>query len=92
MFFGTPLTEAVGIAKVVNLAGSAAALFVFVSCGKVDWVVGVSMGAAAALGGWISATVSLRASPEFIRRLFAMVIAAIGIQVGYDRLGNGCRG
>jgi uncharacterized protein len=92
VFFGAPLTEAVGIAKVVNLTGSAAAALVFVSFGKIDWVVGVSMGAGAALGGWIGATVTLRAKPEFIRRLFATVVAAIGIKVGYDRLNHGYRG
>jgi uncharacterized membrane protein YfcA len=92
VFFGSPLSEAVGIAKVVNLTGSAAAVLVFVWCKKVDWVVGGSMGASAAVGGWIGATVSLRAKPEFIRRLFATVIAAIGIKFGYDRLNPGHRG
>jgi uncharacterized protein len=92
VFFGTPLTEAVGIAKVVNLAGSAAAALVFVSCRKVDWMIGAPMGAAAVLGGWIGATVSLRAKPELIRRLFATVITAIGIKVAYDRQNHGHRG
>jgi hypothetical protein len=92
VFFGTPLTEAVGIAKVVNLAGSSAAALVFVSLGKIDWAVGVLMGAAAVVGGWIGATISLRAKPEFIRRLFAAVIAAISIKVGYHRLNHGYRG
>jgi uncharacterized membrane protein YfcA len=32
------------------------------------------------------------AKPEFIRRLFGTVVAAIGIKVGYDRLNHGYRG
>jgi uncharacterized membrane protein YfcA len=88
-FFGVPLGEGVGIAKVVNLAGSLAATVVFASWGKIDWAVGVAMGLAAAAGGWIGATITMRARPASIRKLFGVVIAAIGIKVGYDQFGHG---
>ena len=83
-FFGRTLPEAIAASKIINFLGSAAASIVFVSRGLVRWDVAVCMGIAAATGGWLGAKVALRLRPEQIRRLFAVVLAAVGAKVGYD--------
>jgi len=83
-FFGCTLPEAIAASKVINFVGSAAASVVFITRGLVRWDLAVCMGIAAALGGWIGAKLALRSRPEQIRRLFALLLGAIGAKVGYD--------
>ncbi len=83
-FFGRTLPEAVAASKVINFVGSAAASIVFVARGLVSWDLAVCMGIAAALGGWLGAKLVLLLRPEQIRRLFALVLGAIAVKVGYD--------
>jgi len=83
-FFGCTLPEAIAASKAINFLGSAAASIVFVAHGLVRWDLAVCMGIAAALGGWIGAKLALRSQPAQIRRLFALLLAAIGAKVGYD--------
>ncbi len=88
-FFGEPLGDAIGEAKVVNFVGSLAASLVFVTRGQVHWQLIPWMGAGAALGGSCGAWLALRARPQQLRRLFALVLAGIGAKVGYASLGTG---
>jgi uncharacterized membrane protein YfcA len=85
-FFGRTLSDGIAASKLVNLVSSAAAGAVFASRHLVRWDVVTWMGLAAIFGGWCGARIALRSAPEQLRRLFAFVLAAIGLKVGYDSL------
>ena len=85
-FFGRTLSDGIAASKLVNLVGSLAASAVFATHHLIRWDLVPWMGLAAALGGWCGARVALRSAPERLRRLFVLVITAIGIKVGYDSL------
>jgi uncharacterized membrane protein YfcA len=85
-FFGHTLSDGIAASKLVNLVSSVAAGAVFASRHLVRWDLVTWMGLAAVLGGWCGARIALRSAPEQLRRLFALVLAAIGVKVGYDSL------
>src|SRR5262249_51523731 len=84
--FGTTLVESVGLTKIVNFAGSAAATGIFVARGRIDWPVGLAMSATALVGGWLGAAIAMRISPEWVRRIFVLAVAALGVKLLVDVL------
>ena len=88
-FFGCNLSQSVAISKVVNLVGSLAASAVFATQHVIRWDLVPLLAVSAALGGWLGARLVLRARPEQIRRLFALVLAGIATKTGYDTWRSG---
>lgn len=82
--FGLPMLRAVAVAKLVNLAGSAAAASVFIADSQVDWGVAAVMGVAGVLGGWVGAHLALRWGAEPVRRLMLVVVTGLGVRLVYD--------
>jgi len=86
MLFGTTLVEAVGLTKMVNFVGSAAATLWFLVQGRIDWPVGLAMSAGGLVGGWLGAHFAIRAGVEWVRRVFVAMVAALGVKLLFDVL------
>ena len=82
--FGTTLVEAVGLTKIVNCVGSVAACVVFVARGTIDWPIAAAMSASALAGGWLGAHVAIRSGTVWVRRIFVLMVAGLGVKLLYD--------
>jgi len=71
-------------AKIVNVATNAGALAFFVPQGHVLWALGLAMGAANMLGGWLGSRTAVARGNRFIRVAFLVVVAALVVTVGHD--------
>lgn len=71
-------------AKIVNVATNAGALLFFVPQGHVLWALGVGMGAANMLGGYLGSRTAVARGNRFIRVAFLAVVAVLIVKVGWD--------
>lgn len=83
---GFAFLQGTALAKIGNLATNLAALVVFVAGGAVVWKVGLPMGAANALGGYLGARTAVARGHGFIRVVFIVVVSAFIVKIGYDVL------
>lgn len=83
---GYAFLEGTALAKLGNLATNIAALVVFVAGGAVVWTIGIPMGAANALGGYLGARTAVARGHGFIRAVFIVVVSAFIVKIGYDVL------
>lgn len=83
---GFAFLQGTALAKLGNLATNIAALVVFVASGSVVWHVGLPMGAANALGGYLGARTAVARGHGFIRGVFIVVVGAFILKIGYDVL------
>jgi len=81
---GYGFLEASAKAKIANLATNLAAILVFGLHGSVLWALGLSMGAANLLGGFLGAHTAIRGGNAFVRRVFLLVLAGLILKLGYD--------
>lgn len=84
---GYNFLEASAKARMANWATNLAALCVFVPIGAVVWHVGLLMGAANLLGGWLGARTAVRRGSRFVRIFFLLVVAAFVVRIGGGVLG-----
>lgn len=84
---GYSFLEASAKAKMANWATNLAALVVFVPQGAVLWEVGLVMGAANMLGGWVGARTAVSRGSRFVRAFFVVVVSAFVVRIGGDVLG-----
>ena len=84
---GYSFLEASAKAKMANWATNLAALVVFVPQGAVLWKVGLLMGAANMLGGWLGARTAVARGSRFVRVFFVVVISAFVVRIGGEVLG-----
>ena len=71
-------------AKIVNVATNLGALLFFAPYGAVFWGLGVLMGAANMLGGYIGSRTAAARGSRFIRIVFLVVVTALIVRVGAD--------
>lgn len=83
---GYAFLEASAKAKIANVATNLAALAVFVPQGAVMWRVGLVMGAANLVGGYLGARTAVAAGTRFVRVVFVVVVGAFVLRIGYDVL------
>jgi uncharacterized protein len=83
---GYGFLEASAKAKVANLATNLAAIAVFAGHQTVLWRVGLLMGAANLIGGFLGARTAVRGGNRFVRRIFLLVIAALSMKLAHDVL------
>lgn len=83
---GFAFLQGTALAKLGNLATNLAALAVFVAGGAVVWPVGLPMGVANALGGYLGARTAVARGHRFIRGVFIVVVSAFILKIGYDVL------
>ena len=84
---GYSFLEASAKAKMANWATNLAALVVFVPQGAVLWKVGLLMGAANMLGGWLGARTAVARGSRFVRVFFVVVVSAFIVRIGGEVLG-----
>ncbi len=81
---GYAFLEASAMAKIANMATNLGALVIFVPHGAVLWSLGVVMGAANMVGGYVGARTAVAKGSRFVRIVFLVVVAALIVRLGYD--------
>ncbi len=71
-------------AKIVNCATNLGALLFFVPHGSVYWGLGLLLGAANMVGGYVGARTATAKGSRFIRVAFLVVVSALVVRVGWD--------
>ncbi|WP_110239573.1 sulfite exporter TauE/SafE family protein [Nocardioides gilvus] len=84
---GYNFLEASAKAKMANWATNLAALVVFIPQGAVMWKVGLAMGAANMVGGYLGARTAIGRGAAFVRIFFIVVVSAFVVRIGGDLLG-----
>jgi hypothetical protein len=84
---GYGFLEASAKARLANWATNLAALCVFVPHGDVLWQVGLPMGAANLLGGYLGARTAVARGAPFIRVFFMLVVLAFIVRIGGEVAG-----
>ncbi len=84
---GYNFLEASAKARLANWATNLAALCVFVPQGAVLWKVGLVMGAANLVGGYLGARTAVAKGAGFVRGFFIVVVAAFIVRIGGEVLG-----
>ena len=81
---GYAFLEASAKAKIANLVTNLAALAVFAAHGTVLWGLGLVMGAANLLGGYLGARTAIARGSAFVRKVFLVVVGALALKLAYD--------
>jgi uncharacterized membrane protein YfcA len=81
---GYAFVEASAKAKITNFATNLGALIVFAPQGVVLWRLGLAMGLANLLGGYIGARTAVARGARFVRVVFVVVSALLIVRLGYD--------
>jgi uncharacterized protein len=79
---GYSFLEASAKARLANWTTNLAALVVFVPAGAVVWKVGLVMGAANLLGGYLGARTAIARGSGFVRVFFVVVVSAFIVRIG----------
>lgn len=74
---GMQALPANAMTKGVNLATNVGALLLFTLAGAVQWRLGIAMGLANMLGGWLGARTATRLGPRFVRVVLIVVVLAL---------------
>jgi uncharacterized protein len=85
---GYNFLEASAKARMANWATNVAALCVFIPQGAVLWKIGLAMGAANLLGGYLGARTAVAKGGGFVRIVFVVVVGAFIVKIGSDVLGR----
>lgn len=84
---GYAFLEASAKAKIANVATNLGALTVFVPGGHVLWTVGLAMGAANVVGGYVGARTAIARGSGFVRAVFLLVVGGFVVRLGGGLLG-----
>lgn len=84
---GYGFLEASAKARLANWATNLAALCVFVPQGAVLWEVGLVMGVANVVGGYLGARTAVARGAGFVRGFFVVVVTAFVVRIGGGLLG-----
>ena len=85
---GYSFLEASAKARIANWATNLAALVIFVPQGAVLWKVGLAMGLANLLGGYVGARTAVARGTRFVRVFFVLVVGAFIVTLGWQVLGD----
>ena len=84
---GYNFLEASAKARMANWATNLAALCVFVPQGAVLWKVGLVMGVANLLGGYVGVRTAVARGSRFVRVFFIVIVSGFIVRIGGDVLG-----
>jgi len=84
---GYAFLEASAKAKIVNVATNLGALTVFAPGGHVVVTIGLVMGVANLLGGYLGARTAVRLGSRFVRIVFIVVVSAFIVRISLELLG-----
>jgi uncharacterized membrane protein YfcA len=85
---GYNFLEASAKARMANWATNVAALCVFIPQGAVLWKIGLALGAANLVGGYVGARTAVARGGGFVRVVFVVVVGAFILKIGSDVLGR----
>jgi uncharacterized membrane protein YfcA len=85
---GYGFLEASAKAKIANLVTNLSAITVFAVHGSVLWKLGLLMGSANLVGGFLGARMAIKHGNSFVRQVFLIVIAGLALKLGYDTVGQ----
>lgn len=83
---GYAFLQASAKAKIVNAATNLGALLVFVPHGAVLWGLGLAMGAANMVGGYLGARAAVAVGSRWVRVFFLVVVSALVLRLGLQVL------
>ena len=83
-FLGYNFLAASAKAKIVNMATNLGALAFFLPNGALLWGIGLILGLANMVGGYIGARMAVKQGSKFIRIVFLVVVSALICKLGYD--------
>ena len=83
-FLGYNFLQASAQAKIANVATNLGALIVFAVTGAPFWILGLIMGAASMLGGFLGARTAIARGSRFVRIIFLVVVSALILRLAYD--------
>ena len=81
---GWGFLEASAQAKIANLVTNLSAIAVFAAHGAVLWQLGLLMGAANLIGGFLGARTAISKGNSFVRKVFLIVVGALILRLGWD--------
>lgn len=81
---GYAFMPASAFAKIANLCTNAGALLFFIPAGHVLWGLGLAMGVANLVGGYIGARMALSKGSTFVRIVFIAVVLALSAKLIWD--------
>lgn len=81
---GYAFMPASAISKIVNFSTNLGALLYFVPAGHVVWQLGLIVGAANMLGGFLGARTAVKHGSEFVRVVFLVVVAVLLVKLTWD--------
>ena len=81
---GYSFLEASAKARIANWATNVAALCVFIPQGAVLWKIGLVVGGANLVGGYLGARTAVARGTRFVRVVFIGVVGAFTLKIGYD--------
>ena len=84
---GYSFLEASAKARLGNWTTNLAALVIFIPAGAVMWKVGLVLGAANLVGGYLGARVAISRGTGFVRIFFIVVVSAFIIRIGGGLVG-----
>lgn len=81
---GWGFLDASAQAKIANLVTNLSAIAVFAVHGAILWQLGLLMGAANLVGGFLGARTAISKGNSFVRKVFLVVVGALILRLGYD--------
>lgn len=81
---GWGFLDASAQAKIANLVTNLSAIAVFAAHGAILWQLGLMMGAANLVGGFLGARTAISKGNSFVRKVFLIVVAALIMRLAYD--------
>lgn len=81
---GYDFLQSAAKAKIVNFATNLGALLFFIPLGAVVWPLGLAMGLANLVGGYVGSRMAISKGIGFIRVLFLIVVGVLIVKLGFD--------
>lgn len=81
---GLDFLHASANAKLVNIASNIGSIVLFISKGKIIWLMAIPMAICNGFGGWLGAKLAIKKGNGFIRVFFLIVVVGTLIRFGYD--------
>jgi uncharacterized membrane protein YfcA len=81
---GYAFMPASALGKVANFCTNLGALIFFIPTGHVIWHIGLIVGIANLVGGYIGARTALSRGSRFVRIVFIVVVVALAVKLTFD--------
>ncbi|MDQ6748420.1 MAG: TSUP family transporter [Candidatus Dormibacteraeota bacterium] len=85
---GLAFVEAAGTGRALNLASNVGALLVFAVLGKVDVLIGLTMGVGVVVGARTGATLAIRRGAAFVRPMLVLAAVLIALRLALQLFGR----